>query len=366
MVAPDAAGELEEHRLARRGSGRRPRSRAPRRCRAAGRMNGPKPGGSPPARIIAAQHSAATSASRAPSPIAATAAAGARPADRRGPPHQRLLLRALHPPQRVDEPRDVAPLGGDRARSRIASPWLRPAVHVSSPIRRPASRRAASTRAARSAAVSLSECPTNSAAVTCRSIVTRSIARVTSTGAPVARHDQQVRREIAPVVEPGQPEDVLRRREDRRLEPARLQLRPHPAPGVIRSRRRRTGSDASRLLRFRVMCTTGQCDSRETPARCRGRQDMLAIVARQVISVVHNNDCRAMTAAPPNRTTGRSHDHAPVAPAGPSPPASPSPPRSPRRRLSRRRRSNRPRPTATSASASPTRRRSASPRPTAS
>ncbi len=43
--------------------------------RAAGRMNGPNPGGSPPARIIAAQHASATSASRTPSAIAAMAAA---------------------------------------------------------------------------------------------------------------------------------------------------------------------------------------------------------------------------------------------------------------------------------------------------
>ena len=263
-------------------------------------------------------------------------------------------------------PETSQPLGGDRAGQPPPSPWLRPAVHISSPSRAPASRARGDHRAARSAAVSLSEWPANSAAVTCRSIVTRSIARVTSTGVPSTRDDEQVRREIAPVVEPGQPEDVLRRGEDRRLQPAGRELRPDPR----QARFDLAGGERVPVHRDSSGFAPDVHNMAEHMSREIGgfmpafRQDSLPAAGASDISCAQLRLPRQRQTAEP--TQGDRMLMSELHPPDLRRRARPRRRSSPARPPSRSRRSRRPRPTATSASASPTRRRSASRRRTAS
>ena len=297
-------------------------------------MNGPKPGGCPPARIIAATHSAATSASRAPSWIAACAAsAPARltAAARRSSACSSPLFTSRSRSTMPETSRQSAGI----ARAAVATP-----ARGSSPTSTPRARSAqtacpASTRAAMSAAVSLSACPANAADRTCRSIVTRSIARVTRVGSPSQRHDQQVRRKVAPVIEAGQVEDVLRRRDHRRIQPAPRDLRPHPPEPTGQILRRKRVSVQLRSL----MCTTRR--------RTAWRACHLARTI-QIIPCV-TPPARALcctqlaqrTPSPQPQSPGRTAWTCPGSPGGasPRPPASPSPSRP--RRPSRRPRSRR-------------------------
>ena len=148
-------------------------------------MKGPKPGGLDPARIIAAVHSAATSASAAPSWIAAMAAsvpasealaaARIRACSSSDFTSRRVWVRVVMSSQSVRP--SVATTSRPAAK-------VRPLELTSNPSLRPF--RAASSCARWLAGVTLSPWPEKRALRTWFSIVTRSIARVTRTIPPSA------------------------------------------------------------------------------------------------------------------------------------------------------------------------------------
>jgi hypothetical protein len=177
-------------------------------------MKGPKPGGWPPARMVAATQAAATSRSLTPSAIAAMAASAPAPETAAARRMKRDFFGALHLAHVIDKPGYVAPArlepAGEGQRQSMAEA-RRPVLHAD---RRPGEplfgehphgdigRRLGVAVAAerRGAHLLLDRHPLHGAGDEHRRAGDR--------------NDEQMRGEVAPVIEAGEIEHVLRRRDD--------------------------------------------------------------------------------------------------------------------------------------------------------